>query len=113
MSRVTFQAEGFGVITVTARQGKIVALDFGVPVLEHDSPSNDDTADGSVLREAVTALKMYFRGRGDDIDLPLAPAGTDYQRRGEPSIPRHTNKNIQQRHPVPSANTRLVAVDWK
>ena len=83
MSRVTFQAEGFGVITVTACQGKIVALDFGAPVLEdeNDSPSGDDTADGSVLREAVTALKMYFRGRGDDIDLPLAPAGTDYQRR--------------------------------
>ena len=91
MSRVTFQAEGFGVITVTARQGKIVALDFGVPVLEHDSPSGDDTADGSVLREAVTALKMYFRSRGDDIDLPLAPAGTDYQRRvweADRNIPR-------------------------
>ncbi len=39
-----------------------------------------DAAD-AILREAADQLDGYFAGQRDHFDLPLAPAGTDFQRR--------------------------------
>src|SRR5690606_24537995 len=37
--------------------------------------------DNAVLRDAEKQLKEYFRGERRQFELPLAPQGTDFQRR--------------------------------
>jgi methylated-DNA-[protein]-cysteine S-methyltransferase len=47
-----------------------------------DSPTTGPTDDlPDVLKEATRQLDAYFAGERDDFDLPLAPSGTDFQRR--------------------------------
>lgn len=43
---------------------------------------DDDVIDGEhvILREAAVQLQAYIDGDRDDFDLPLDPAGTDFQR---------------------------------
>ncbi|MBM3488381.1 MAG: methylated-DNA--[protein]-cysteine S-methyltransferase [Alphaproteobacteria bacterium] len=61
-----------GPLVVSERGGAIVALDWGnVP----------RSAGSAVLGEARRQLEAYFAGRLAAFDLPLAPAGTAFQRR--------------------------------
>ncbi|WP_446725002.1 methylated-DNA--[protein]-cysteine S-methyltransferase [Nocardiopsis sp. N85] len=39
-----------------------------------------EDGDTGVLADAITQLRAYFTGELRDFDLPLAPAGTDWQR---------------------------------
>ena len=61
-----------GDLTVSEENGAIVAIDWGW--------SRDQT-ETDLLREARLQLHDYFDGKRDRFALPLAPAGTPYQRR--------------------------------
>jgi methylated-DNA-[protein]-cysteine S-methyltransferase len=72
-----------GPLTIVAEDGKIACLymeaqrhaprpeSFGLP----DDPQTEPFA------AAAAQLSAYFDGRLTDFDLPLSPAGTDFQRR--------------------------------
>jgi methylated-DNA-[protein]-cysteine S-methyltransferase len=78
----TVMPSPIGDLRIVERDGSIVAIEFspfnppadGRPLglLKDDEP---------VLAEAVRQLTAYFAGELTDFDLPLAPVGTDFQRR--------------------------------
>lgn len=47
----------------------------------HQRPQNDVTWDADRCAPAAAQLREYFAGERTDFDLPLAPAGSDFQRR--------------------------------
>jgi len=61
-----------GDISVAEADGAIVALDWGWGSEQHDTP---------LLRRARDQLDAYFDRELTEFALPLAPAGTPYQRR--------------------------------
>lgn len=61
-----------GELTLSEESGAIVAVDWG--------RGRDQTLT-PLLREAVAQLQAYFDGAQARFDLPLAPAGTVFQRR--------------------------------
>lgn len=61
-----------GVLTLWAEEGALVRLSFGPA-----APSGGETA---LLRRAAAELAEYFSGKRRVFDLPLAPAGTPFQR---------------------------------
>lgn len=61
-----------GPLTVFEEDGAIVAVEWGWP------PENEETP---LLLAARDQLEAYFEGRRRDFDLPLAPRGTDFQRK--------------------------------
>lgn len=62
-----------GTLEIEAEAGAITAIQFadGAPTTTGDP----------LLRRAVTQLEEYFRGKRDRFELPLAPKGTEFQRR--------------------------------
>jgi methylated-DNA-[protein]-cysteine S-methyltransferase len=62
-----------GDITVSEEDGAVVSLDWGW--------GRDATAETSLLQRARAQLQAYFDADLTRFDLPLAPAGTAYQRR--------------------------------
>lgn len=60
-----------GNLTLTEENGKITGLHFGGSAANDASP---------ILDEAETQLHEYFAGTRQSFDLPLAPAGTPFQR---------------------------------
>lgn len=63
-----------GMLTITERDGTIVALDWGGRSTANAPPT-------PLLTAARAALERYFAGENEAFDLPLAPAGTPFQRR--------------------------------
>lgn len=61
-----------GDLTISEDGGEIVSIDWGWV---------DQQTDTAVLVEARRQLHDYFDGHRRGFDLPLAPAGTPYQRR--------------------------------
>lgn len=61
-----------GEITVSEEDGTVVALDWG---------RGRDQTRTPLLLEAIAQLQDYFDGRRVGFDLPLAPAGSAFQRR--------------------------------
>ncbi|MEW5727215.1 MAG: methylated-DNA--[protein]-cysteine S-methyltransferase [Pseudomonadota bacterium] len=61
-----------GPLTVFEEDGAIVAVEWGWP------PESEETP---LLLAARDQLEAYFEGRRKDFDLPLAPHGTDFQRK--------------------------------
>lgn len=59
-----------GDLTVSEEDGVIVSLDWGWGMLQQETP---------LLREAKRQLNRYFDADPAPFDLPLAPAGTDFQ----------------------------------
>ena len=47
----------------------------------HQSPPADVSWDADRCAAAATQLREYFAGERTDFDLPLAPSGSDFQRR--------------------------------
>jgi methylated-DNA-[protein]-cysteine S-methyltransferase len=60
-----------GPLTLTERDGVLVRLSFGA-----HGPCDPPTP---VLRRAIGQLNEYFAGTRQEFDLPLAPAGTEFQ----------------------------------
>lgn len=61
-----------GDLTLSEEDGAIVSVDWGWGRDQTETP---------LLREARQQLFDYFDGKRTAFDLPLAPSGTDYQRR--------------------------------
>lgn len=62
----------FGDLTVSEHDGAIVALDWGWASIQEPS---------ALLARAVQQLNAYFDDVRTRFDLPLDPAGTDFQKR--------------------------------
>ena len=68
---------------------RTVASDFGkLGVVEEDNQithllweASDQGTRSPVLAEAVRQLQAYLTGKLEEFDLPLAPAGTEFQQR--------------------------------
>ena len=71
-----------GDLRIVERDGSIVAIEF-FPFRPpaNGRPLGDRADDRPVLLEAVRQLTAYFGRQLTDFDLPLAPVGTDFQRR--------------------------------
>ncbi len=68
-----------GELRIVEHDGAITAIEF-TPYREHDGRPRGDRDDASpVLAEAVRQLHAYFDRDLKEFDLPLAPAGTDFQ----------------------------------
>lgn len=65
-----------GPLLLTASEEALTGLHFGVHPVE--GPRDDDHP---VLRAVAEQLGEYFAGRRTSFDVPLAPAGTDFQLR--------------------------------
>ena len=63
-----------GDLTIFEDGGAIVALEFGRAPAGKEKPS-------TLLKRAARQLDEYFDGKRKTFDLPLAPAGTAFQRR--------------------------------
>ncbi|WP_339633070.1 methylated-DNA--[protein]-cysteine S-methyltransferase [uncultured Sneathiella sp.] len=63
-----------GDLTVTEEDGVIISLDWGWVPAEWQSTT-------PLLEKAVDQLNQYFDGDIGDFDLPLAPPGTDFQKK--------------------------------
>ena len=61
-----------GEVTISEDGGAIVALDWGRGRDQEATP---------LLREACDQLQKYFDGKRRSFDLPLAPEGSDFQKR--------------------------------
>ena len=61
-----------GDLTISSENSALVALDWG---WARDQASDD------LLERAKSQLDAYFDGKAETFDLPLAPAGTDFQQR--------------------------------
>ena len=71
-----------GELRIVERNGSVVAIEFSPfrpPSDGRPLGARDD--DHPVLRETVRQLTAYFRRDLKEFDLPLAPDGTDFQRR--------------------------------
>ena len=67
-----------GRLRVIEADGRIVRLHWRD---EEEERVADDAAPSPLLAEAGRQLADYFAGGRQDFDLPLAPAGSDFQRR--------------------------------
>ena len=71
-----------GDLRIVERDGAIVAIEFSPFRQPVDGrPLGDQQDDHPVLAEAVRQLRAYFDRELKEFDLPLAPVGTDFQRR--------------------------------
>ncbi len=73
MPRLAFDSP-LGRLTIFEEDGRLAALDFG----GKRPPSGEPTR---LLLEAKRQLGAYFEGRRKEFDLPLAPAGSPFERR--------------------------------
>jgi methylated-DNA-[protein]-cysteine S-methyltransferase len=71
MTNTTIIDSPIGPLTLTERDGALVRLAFGA-----HGPCDPATP---VLAHAVEQLEEYFAGERREFDLPLAPAGTEFQ----------------------------------
>ncbi len=74
-----------GDLTIFEDDGAIVSLDFGragqFPRANKSRAAGGTQKPSSLLRRAARQLDEYFDGTRTAFDLPLAPAGTPFQRR--------------------------------
>ncbi|MEO3434908.1 methylated-DNA--[protein]-cysteine S-methyltransferase [Inquilinus sp. CAU 1745] len=63
-----------GLLTVTERDGALVAIDWGIEAEHQDRRS-------PLLDETERQIAAYFDGKLKRFDLPVAPAGSAFQRR--------------------------------
>jgi methylated-DNA-[protein]-cysteine S-methyltransferase len=69
-------------LRVVARDGSITAIEFSPFRMAPDgAPIGERDDDDPLLREAVAQLTAYFARDLKEFDLPLAPRGTEFQRR--------------------------------
>ncbi len=67
-----------GRLEIVEEGSALVAVHFGAPP---DGSPGHERGGSSVLAEAHHQLSEYFAGRRRVFDLPLRPAGTEFQRR--------------------------------
>ena len=78
----TVMPSPIGDLRIVERDGSIVAIEFSPFRQPADGrPLGARSDDEPVLAEAVRQLTAYFARELTDFDLPLAPVGTEFQRR--------------------------------
>ena len=76
----TLMDSPIGELRIVEQDGAITAIEFS-PLREHDGRPRGDRSDTSpVLVETVRQLRAYFDHDLKEFDLPLAPAGSDFQK---------------------------------
>jgi len=71
-----------GELRIVERDGKITAIEFSPFRASTDGrPIGEPDDDNPVLSKAVEQLTAYFARDLKEFDLPLAPQGSDFQRR--------------------------------
>jgi methylated-DNA-[protein]-cysteine S-methyltransferase len=71
-------ASPIGRLELVEQGGALVAISFDAPA---DGSPQHERGGSAVLAAAHAQLTEYFAGRRRVFDLPLRPAGTDFQRR--------------------------------
>ena len=70
-----------GELRIVEQEGAITAIEFS-PFRDHDGRPRGDRDDSfPVLVETVRQLRAYFDRDLKEFDLPLAPAGSEFQQR--------------------------------
>ena len=78
----TVMASPVGDLRIVASDGAIVAIEFSpFRGLTDGRPLGDRADDDPLLMNAVGQLETYFARDLKEFDLPLAPKGSDFQRR--------------------------------
>lgn len=86
MGSQTF-ASPLGLLTVTSNGQALTALDWpeahqpATPLSTIPTPETPDPTADAITRQAVAELQAWFAGEQRDFTVPLAPAGTPFQRR--------------------------------
>ncbi len=76
----TLMDSPIGELRIVEQDGAITAIEFS-PLRDHDGRPRGDRSDTSpVLVETVRQLHAYFDRDLKEFDLPLAPAGSDFQK---------------------------------
>ena len=76
----TLMDSPIGELRIVEQDGAITAIEFS-PLRDHDGRPRGDRSDTSpVLVETVRQLRAYFDHDLKEFDLPLAPAGSDFQK---------------------------------
>jgi methylated-DNA-[protein]-cysteine S-methyltransferase len=76
----TLMESPVGELRIVEHDGAITAIEFS-PFRDHDGrPRGDRSDDNAVLAEAVRQLNAYFDRDLKEFDLPLNPAGSEFQR---------------------------------
>ena len=71
-----------GDLRIVARDGAIVAIEFSpFRGLSDGRPIGEQSDDDPLLRRAVDQLRAYFDRDLKEFDLPLAPLGSEFQRK--------------------------------
>src|SRR5699024_1723490 len=68
-----------GELRLVAEAASLTAIEFSPFATDREVADRSD--DDPVLRRTADQLAAYFRGERREFDLPLAPLGTDFQRR--------------------------------
>lgn len=68
-----------GPVEITATAEAVTSIRFGEPYRESGGPGRGDTP--PLLRRMRSELEEYFAGTRRTFTVPLAPAGTDFQRK--------------------------------
>jgi len=79
-TKYTTMPSPLGALQLTAENGRLTGVGF--PGQKHDRPAQPGwqrADDEPVLTQARAQLAEYFAGQRSEFDLPLAPAGTDFQ----------------------------------
>jgi methylated-DNA-[protein]-cysteine S-methyltransferase len=76
----TLMDSPIGELRIVEQDGAITAIEFS-PLRDHDGRPRGDRSDTSpVLVETVRQVRAYFDRDLKEFDLPLAPAGSDFQK---------------------------------
>jgi methylated-DNA-[protein]-cysteine S-methyltransferase len=76
----TVMPSPIGDLRIVERDGAITAIEFS-PFRDHDGRPRADRDDTHpVLREAMRQLRAYFDRDLKEFDLPLQPAGSEFQK---------------------------------
>ncbi|HSO63900.1 MAG TPA: methylated-DNA--[protein]-cysteine S-methyltransferase [Ornithinibacter sp.] len=78
MTRSVVTASPIGRLELVEAGGALVAIHFDAPA---DGSPEHERGGSALLAEARRQLAAYFAGELREFDLPLRPAGTDFQRR--------------------------------
>ena len=68
-----------GLLTISVNEDAVIGLHFGD--LSGKNVINQEAVNAELMRETVCQLDEYFSGRLKRFDLPLEPAGTEFQRK--------------------------------
>ncbi|MGD9960835.1 methylated-DNA--[protein]-cysteine S-methyltransferase [Nocardioides sp.] len=77
----TVMESPIGDLRIVEHNGSITAIEFTPFGTTSGRPLGREAADDAVLAEAVRQLRAYFARDLKEFDLPLAPEGTDFQKR--------------------------------